>query len=124
MGNKISDGKSIDVQAPAATVINDGDLYRISQFTGFAIGKKDGVQTDLGMALDIDTNAIYSVKLPAGLVPVVGQNLAWSAGAGFKKGDTDLVAGAALATGVCKVVAVKNAAGYAQVRLTGQIPDA
>jgi hypothetical protein len=123
MGNKISDGKAIDVQAPGATVINDGDMYRISGFTGFAIGKKDGVQTDLGMALEVDTNAVWSVKLPAALNPAVGTNLKWSAGAGFKKGDTDLIAGGALETGVCKVVAVKNAAGYAQVRLTGQIPE-
>lgn len=126
MGHKIGDGKSADVAAPAATVINDGDLYRMATGapSGFAIGKKDGVQTDLNMAVDIDKHAMYKIKLPAGLTPVVGARLWWSAGTGFKKGDTDLVAeGTANAIGpICKVIVAKNTAGYAQVQLCGGEP--
>lgn len=118
MGHRLTDGKAIDVQAPAATVINDGDLYRISGHSGFAIGDKDGVQTDLGMSLEVDKNAVWKVKLPGAVTPAVGDFLYWTAGAGFKKGDTDLTAtitGAA----IVQVLIAKNTAGYAAVRLTG-----
>lgn len=124
MGHRLTDGKAIDVQAPAATVINDGDLYRINDWSGFAIGDKDGVQTDLGMALETDRHAVWKIKLPAALTPAVGDRLYWSAGTGFKKGDTDLVAeGTAGAIGpIVKVLIAKNSAGYAAVQLVGGEP--
>lgn len=118
MGHKRDDGKAVDVSAPAATVINDGDLYRIGGISGFAIGAKDGVQTDLGMALEVDKHAAWKIKLPGALAPAVGDLLYWTAGAGLKKGDTDLTA---TVTGqpIVQVVEAKNTAGYATVRLTG-----
>lgn len=116
MGQKISDGKAPAFVTPAATVINDYDLYRINGWNFAAIGAKDAVQTDRGLAGEMDTNAIYSVKLPAGLVPAVGDVLSWTAGAGFKRGDTDLQA-AALGSPCFKVLVAKNAAGYAQGRI-------
>lgn len=116
MGQKISDGKAFDAAAPGAQVINDYDLYRINGWQGAAIGAKDGVQTDRTLAFEMDSNAIYSVKVPAGLTPAVGDPLYWTAGAGFKRGDTDLAA-AVVGPPVFKCLSTKNAAGYVQGRI-------
>lgn len=116
MGQKISDGKAFDAAAPAGQVINDYDLFRINAWNGCAIGAKDATQADRTLAFEMDSNAIYSVKLPAAVVPAVGDCLYWTAGTGFKRGDTDLQA--AVAGSPCfKVLATKNAAGYAQGRV-------
>jgi hypothetical protein len=53
MGYKVSDGKTFDATAPAAQVINDGDLYRIGGWNGIAIGAKDGTQTDRTMSFEM-----------------------------------------------------------------------
>lgn len=116
MGQKISDGKAFDAVAPNSTVINDYDLFRINGWNGAAIGAKDATQTDRGLAFEMDTNAIYSVKFPSGLSPAVGDVVYWTAGAGFKRGDTDLQA--AVAGSPCfKCLSTKNAAGYVQGRI-------
>jgi hypothetical protein len=61
---------------------------------------------------------VWYVKLPAGLAPALGDLLYWTAGAGFKRGDTDLAA-AVVGQPVCQVEETKDANGYAAVRLTG-----
>lgn len=116
MGQKISDGKAFDAAAPAATVINDYDLFRINGWNGAAIGAKDAAQADRTLAFEMDTNAIYSIKVPAALNPAVGDALYWTAGAGFKRGDTDLAA-AVVGAPCFKVLGTKNAAGYVQGRI-------
>lgn len=118
MGQKISDGKAFDAAAPAATVINDGDLFRIGGWNGAAIGAKDAVQVDRTMAFDMDTNAIHSVKFPAGLSPVVGQAVYWTTfdNTTFQRGDTHLAA-AVVGAAVFKCLSTKNAAGYVQGRI-------
>lgn len=116
MGQKISDGKAFDAAAPAATVINDYDLYRINAWNGAAIGAKDAVQADRNLAFEMDANAIYSVKIPAGVTPAVGDALYWTTGAGFKRADTDIQA-AALGSPCFKCISTKNAAGYVQGRI-------
>lgn len=115
MGQKISDGKAFDATAPAA-VINDYDLFRINAWNGAAIGAKDAVQVDRTMAFEADCNAIYSIKVPGGVTPAVGDALYWTAGAGFKRGDTDLQA-AVLGSPCFKCLSTKNAAGYVQGRI-------
>lgn len=119
MGNRISDGKAPAFPFPSGQVINDFDLYRVNGWTGAVIGNIDGTQTDRTRAMEMDTNAIYSVLLPSGLTPAVGDYLSWTTGSGFKRGDTHLVAAATAGSvgPVCKVLVAKNAAGYAQVRL-------
>lgn len=116
MGYKVTDGKAFDAAAPSGQVINDYDLFRINGWTGVAVGAKDATQTDRTLAFEMDANAIYSVKLPAGVTPAVGDPLYWTTGAGFKRGDTDLQA-AALGAPCFKVLVTKNAAGYAQGRV-------
>lgn len=123
MGHLIGDKKAIDITFPAATVGDHGDLFRVNGFTGFLINDITAAATNRGRALEIALNRAWKIKLPAALNPAVGTNLKWSAGAGFKRGDTDLIAGGALEAGVCKVVTAKNADGYAEVVLTQQIPE-
>jgi hypothetical protein len=119
MGHMLTDGKAIDVVAPAGT-INFGDLYRISGWTGFALDAIAVGDTVRDLSLEI-SERVWKVKLPAGITPVVGDHLAWDAvGTAFKIGDTNLVIAGAGVIGVCKVLMVKNANGYAAVRLTQQ----
>ena len=118
MGRKYSDGKAIDVTVPGATVINDGDLYRVSGWNFIAIGAKDASQTDRTLAGECETNTIYDILLPAGITPTVGANLFWTANdiTTFQRGDTHLaLTGAAGQQPCAKVLIVKNAAGYAKV---------
>jgi hypothetical protein len=63
------------------------------------------------MAFEMDTNAMYSVKFPAALSPAVGDVVYWTAGAGFKRGDTDLAA-AVVGSPAFKCLTTKNSSGY------------
>jgi hypothetical protein len=97
-----------------------GDLYRINGWTGIAlktIGASDTVRT---LDMEISPARVWYVKLPAGASPAVGDPLYWSAGAGFKRGDTDLTT---TATGqpVAKVEEAKDANGWAAVRVLNLI---
>jgi hypothetical protein len=120
MGYKVSDGKAFDAVAPAGQVINDGDLFRIGGWNGVAIGAKDASQTDRTMSFECDTHAIYSILVPAGITPVAGGYLYWATNDAttFQRGDTNLaITGAAGQRPCCKVLTVKNAANYTQVRV-------
>lgn len=117
MGQLKHDGRATQggVTAPAAQAIVKGDLYRINGWTGFAmksIGASDTLRT---LDLEIAPDRVWYVKLPAAVTPAVGDPLYWTAGAGFKRGDTDLQVAAAGAP-VAKVEEVKDANGYAAVR--------
>src|SRR4029077_14532769 len=117
MGQLKHDGRATQggVSAPAAQAIVKGDLYRINGWTGFAlktIGASDTLRT---LDLEISSERIWYVKLPAALAPAIGDPLYWTAGAGFKRGDTDLQTAAAGAV-VAKVEEVKDANGYCAVR--------
>lgn len=119
MGHLLTDGKAIDVVAPAGT-INFGDLYRISGWTGIAMDAIAAGDTVRDLSLEV-AQRVWKIKIPAGINPVVGDHLAWDAvGTAFKQGDTNLVIAGAGVLGVCKVLIAKNANGYAAVRLTQQ----
>jgi hypothetical protein len=115
VGHLIGDKKAVDVVVPAGDFFH-GDLYRITTFSGFLINDCLTAAADRNRALEIALNRAWKVKFPAGLTPAVGDVLYWTAGAGTKRGDTDLSATVAGAP-VCKVVTAKNAAGYAEVVL-------
>ena len=121
MGRKVTDGRAIDVTAPAGTV-EKGELYRIDGWTGFALDQIDPTETDRGLALEV-CESLWRVKVPAATAAARGDFLGWTAGAGFKTGATDLVAIAAPADGstpvlaVAKVEGVRNSRGYATVKL-------
>jgi hypothetical protein len=117
MGQLKHDGNATQggFTAPAG-VINFGDLYRNNGWNHIAlskIGSGDTVRTYGG---EISPARVWYVLLPAGLNPAVGDVLYWTAGAGFKRGDTDLAA-AVVGAPVCKVEEAKNANGYAAVRV-------
>jgi hypothetical protein len=118
MGQLKHDGRATQggYTAPAATVITKGDLYRMNGWNGIAlrsIGSADTVRT---LDLEIAPDRIWYVKLPAALNPAIGDPLYWTAGAGFKRGDTDLAA-AVVGSPAAKVEEVKDANGYAAVRV-------
>ena len=122
MGRKVSDGKAVNVVMPSGQVINDGDMYRVGGWNGVAIGAKDGTQTDRTMALEADPPAIYSILVPAGLSPAVGDDLYWATNDGttFQRADTNLVAKASSVNGQLPcfhVLKTKNPAGYIQGRI-------
>lgn len=122
MGRKITDGLAIDCLAPAATLIEKGECYRIDNWTGIAMDQVDAAEVDKVVALEV-SKALWRVKVPAATAAARGDYLGWSAGAGFKKGSTDFVAIAAPANGgvpalsVAKVEGVRNASGYATIRV-------
>lgn len=122
MGRKITDGNAIDVVAPAATLIEKGEIYRIDGWTGFAMDQIDATEVDKGLALEV-THSLWRCKVPAATAAARGDFVGWTTAAGFKKGSTDLVAIAAPADGstpvlaVAKVEGIRNAGGYATLRL-------
>lgn len=122
MGRKITDGRAIDVVAPAAQLIEKGELYRIDGWTGFAMDQIDATEVDRAFALEV-CESLWRVKVPAATAAARGDFLGWTTGAGFKKGSTDLSAIAAPADGstpvlaVAKVEGIRNSGGYATVKL-------
>jgi hypothetical protein len=118
MGQLKHDGVATQggVTVPGGQAITFGDLYRINAWNGIAlktIGASDTLRT---MDMEISPARVWYVKLPAALSPAIGDVLYWTAGAGFKRGDTDLAA-AVVGSPVCKVEEVKDANGYAAVRV-------
>lgn len=118
MGQLKTDGRATQggFTAPGATVITFGDLYRLNDWNHIAlqsIGSADTVRVYDG---EISAERIWYVKFPAALNPAIGAYLYWTTGAGFKRGDTDLAA-AVVGAPVAKVEEVKNANGYAAVRV-------
>jgi hypothetical protein len=118
MGQLKHDGRATQngVTAPAAQAIVKGDLYRINGWNGLAlktIGASDTLRT---LDLEIAPDRIWYVKLPAGAAPAIGDFLYWTAGAGFKRGDTDITT-TATGSPVAKVEEVKDANGYCAVRV-------
>jgi hypothetical protein len=122
MGRKVTDGNAIDVAAPAATLVEFGELYRIDGWTGFAMDQIDAAEVDKNLSLEV-SKALFRCKVPAATAAARGDFLGWTTGAGFKNGATDLAAIAAPADGstpvlaVAKVEGVRNSRGYATIKL-------
>lgn len=117
MGRMVTDGLSIDVSAPAAVLVEKGEMYRIDNWTGFSFDEITATEVDRGMSLDV-SHALYRVKVPAGTCATKGNYVTWSAGAGFKDSATGLVDEAARTLiSVAKVEGVRNSRGYATLKL-------
>jgi hypothetical protein len=125
MGRKVSDGAAIDFTAPAATLIEKGELYRVDNWTHVAMDQIDATEVDRGYSGEVRPVGLWRVKVPAATAATRGDYLGWSAGAGFKAGGTDMVAIVAPVNGgwpalaVAKVEGVRNSRGYATVLLLG-----
>jgi hypothetical protein len=122
VGRKVTDGLAVDVTAPGAQLVETWELYRIDNFTGFALDEITAAEVDRGLALDV-SEAVVSCKVPAATAAARGDFLNWTTGAGFKRGSTDLQAIAAPADGsvpdlaVAQVETPRNAGGYARIKL-------
>lgn len=118
MGQLKHDGRATQggYAAPAGQALTFGDLYRINQWNGIALKTIGSADTLRNLDFEIAPDRVWYVKLPAALNPALGDVLYWTAGAGFKRGDTDLAA-AVVGSPVCKVEEVKDANGYAAVRV-------
>jgi hypothetical protein len=100
---------------PAGT-ITFGDLYRLNGWNGIALKSIATGDTDRVADMEVSPARVWYVKFPAALAPAVGDFVYWTAGAGFKRGDTDLTA-TVTGSPVAKVEEVKDANGYAAVRV-------
>jgi hypothetical protein len=114
MGNMKHEGDAIDVVSPGGGVtITKGELYRIDGWNGIAMSTVLPTDPELGLALEVRRRVWY-VKLPAATAAARGDVLYWTAGAGFKRGDTDLSATVAGAP-ACKVEEAKDANNIAGI---------
>lgn len=120
MGRKVTDGLSIDFAAPAGQVIEDGEMYCVDGITHFAIGAIAAADTVRSYAGDV-SEAVYSVKVPVGTCGTRGKFVKWTDPTAFQASATDLVDEAAVGTptvvSVAQVETVRNASGYARLRL-------
>lgn len=117
MGQLKGDGRATQggYTWPAGTY-TFGDLYRLNGWNGIILANIAVADTVRVAGMEIGPERIWYVKLPAALNPAVGDFLYWTAGAGIKRGDTDLTA-TVTGSPVAKVEEAKNANGYAAVRV-------
>lgn len=120
MGRFIGDGKAVDVQAPAATHIEKGELYRITNFTGFAMDDIAADEVDKSVALE-RSERVWRVKVPVGTCATVGNFVKWTdtGGATFQSGALHILDDGAIGTlnTIGQVMAVRNSRGYADIKL-------
>jgi hypothetical protein len=119
MGQLKSDGRAINVTFPAG-VITFGDLYRIDGWTGVALEDFASGETPRAGALEIAAERIWYVKAPAAVNGARGTLVYWTAGAGFKRADTDLTS---TVTGnpVGKIEEARDANGWVGIRLVNAV---
>lgn len=121
MGQLKTDGRATQggVTFPAGDIVF-GDLYRVDGVSGFALKNiaTTASGSDRKAGMEISKERVWYVKLPAAVTGARGDLLYWTAGAGFKRGDTDLTA---TVTGqpIVQVEEAKDANHWAAVRLTG-----
>jgi len=116
VGQLKHDGKATQggMTFPAGTIVK-GDLYRLNGWNGIALKAIASTDTVRTADMEISSERIWYVKLPA-ITPALGQYLYWTAGAGFKRGDTDLTL-TVTGSPVAVVEEVKDSGGYAAVRV-------
>jgi hypothetical protein len=115
MGQLKSDGRAIDIQAPAATAMTFGEAYRVDGWTGIAMKTVGASDTDRGLALEVAAERIWYVAVPAAVNGARGTAVYWTAGAGFKRGSTDLTSTAT--GGVVGIVEeARDGNGFAAIR--------
>jgi hypothetical protein len=93
-----------------------GDMFRLNGWNGIILKTIAVADTVRVSDMEISSERIWYIKVPAAVNPAVGDFLYWTAGAGIKRGDTDLAV-AVVGAPVCKIEEVKDANGYAAVRV-------
>jgi hypothetical protein len=99
-----------------AGIITYGDLYRLNGWNGIALKNIAAADTLRTADMEISSERIWYVKLPVAVAGTQGTYLYWTAGAGFKRGDTDLTA-TVTGSPVAIVEETKDANNYAAVRV-------
>lgn|SRR5512146_279623 len=92
-----------------------GELFRINGWNGIAMSHIAAADTVRSLDLEI-SHRVWYIKVPVALAPAQGDFLYWTAGAGLKRGDTDLTA-TVTGSPVAKVEEVKDANNYCAVRV-------
>lgn len=121
-GRFISDGKAIDVVAPGSTAIESGEMYRIDNFTGFAmvaVSSTEAGSMERDIALE-RSERLWRVSVPSGTCGTRGIFVKWSNNDGsFKKSSTDVVDETVAKTvlSVAQVEGVRNSRGFATLKL-------
>jgi hypothetical protein len=115
MGQLKSDGRAVDVTAPAGT-FSFGELYRIDGWTGICMDSIASGDTVRKMALEVSSERIWYCVLPAGVTGARGDRLYWTAGAGLKSGATDLT-GTVTGSTVAIVEEAKDGNNVAAIRV-------
>lgn len=117
MGQFEKEGRAIAVTWQAAQIINVGDLYRMDGWNGVALEDFTAAETPRAGAMEVAVERHWYVKTPAGVGDgAKGDFLYWTAGAGFKRGDTDLTE-TVTGSPVCKIEEIRDANGYCLVRI-------
>jgi len=117
MGQLKSDGKAtVGGFTWPAGVITFGDMYRLNGWNGVALKNIAAADTMRVAGMEFSSERIWIVKLPAAVAGTQGTYLYWTAGAGFKRGDTDLTA-TVTGSPVAIVEETKDANHYAAVRI-------
>lgn len=117
MGQLKSDGRATQggFTWPAGT-FTFGDMYRLNGWNGVILKNIAAADTVRVADMEISSERIWYVKLPAAVAGTQGQYLYWTAGAGLKRGDTDLTA-TVTGSPVAIVEEAKDANNYAGVRV-------
>lgn len=100
---------------PAGT-FTKGELFRLNGWNGIILKTIAVADTVRTADMEIAPDRVWYFKVPAAVAPAVGDHLYWTAGAGIKRGDTDLTA-TVTGSPVCKVEEVKDANGYVAARV-------
>lgn len=116
MGQLKSDGRAINVPVVPAGQYNFGELFRINGWNGIALKTVNTADTIRAMAMETSSERIWYVLIPVAVAAAQGAYLYWSAGAGTKRGDTDLSATVA-GTPVCVVEEAKDANNVVGIRV-------
>jgi hypothetical protein len=117
MGQLKTDGKATQGGWTwPAGIITFGDMYRLNGWNCIALKNIAAADTLRVAGAEYSSERIWYVKLPAGVAGTLGQYLYWTAGAGFKRGDTDLAV-AVVGAPVALVEEAKDANNYAAVRV-------
>jgi len=90
MGQLKSDGKAVNVPVVPAGQYNFGELFRINGWNGIAMKTVNTADTTRAMAMEVSSERIWYFSIPAAVAAAQGAYLYWTAGAGTKRGDTDL----------------------------------
>jgi len=117
MGQLKGDGRAINVPVVPAGQYNFGELFRINNWNGIILKTINTADAIRAAAMEISSERIWYVLMPAAVAAAQGDYLYWSSGAGTKRGDTDLVVTAVVGSACCKVEEAKDGNNIVGIRV-------